>query len=87
MVAMPSPHFTATLHSTLALATRLFLRPFASRMPTTFDDLPLDLLEVILEPLQKRTDLRRCLLVSREWRRVSERLLYGSIRLWGKDLS
>lgn len=52
----------------------------------SFSQLPLDLLPLILGHLPKRGDLRRCLLVSHEWRAVAESLLYRWIRLWGKDL-
>ncbi|GAA5829531.1 hypothetical protein JCM11251_000193 [Rhodosporidiobolus azoricus] len=56
-------------------------------MPTTLQDLPVELLPQLLSPLVARKDLYHASLVSREWREVAQRLLYRHIRLFGRDLS
>ncbi|SCV66965.1 BQ2448_5611 [Microbotryum intermedium] len=56
--------------------------------PTSFQDLPIEVLPLILEPLVgRRSDLRHATLVCRQWREPAERLQYSWIRLWGSDLA
>ncbi|KAM0754116.1 Proteophosphoglycan ppg4 [Meredithblackwellia eburnea MCA 4105] len=57
-----------------------------SREKTTFASLPVDLLHSILAPLIRPGDLWGAALVSREWNIVTTPLLYGHLRLIGRDL-
>ncbi|SGY40918.1 BQ5605_C003g02443 [Microbotryum silenes-dioicae] len=55
---------------------------------TSFQDLPIEVLPLILERLVgRRSDLRHATLVCRQWRAPAERLQYSWIRLWGRDLA
>lgn len=54
------------------------LRP-CSLVRISFEDLPVDILDPIVEQLGNRKDLRTCTLVSKEFNRIATPLLYQSL--------